>query len=214
MQITELCNKYANQKNKILMNGRVVEKIFEMVNDKVKINETERKTKSFKNYKEKDLKSLKICKEESVELSDIFKEESTELTEIDGEESIESLKIYKKECMELLKNYKKKQDNLFEKYKKKSTKLQTQTEKITGKKRKYQHLEEKRNVKRKRTFVNYPKGFKDGDFHIINESDEAWIFNEDGRIEKNKILTQLILSEKEIKMIAMIKENFEENEKK
>lgn len=53
---------------------------------------------------------------------------------------------------------------------------------------------------------SYQPGFKDGDFHIINESDEVWIINDD-QISKNVMLTELVLNEREIKMVNETKFN-------
>ena len=67
------------------------------------------------------------------------------------------------------------------------------------------------NIKKILSFTKESKtaGFKDEDFHIINESDEEWIFHANGRVEKNIVLTELVLSEKEIQMVAVVKEHFE-----
>ena len=43
-------------------------------------------------------------------------------------------------------------------------------------------------------------GFNDEDFHFIYEKDEVWL-NENGILEKNKILTEIHLIEEEFKMI-------------
>ena len=44
-------------------------------------------------------------------------------------------------------------------------------------------------------------GFNDGDFHVYGETDQHWFIN-DGLIEKNEKLTELELSEKELKLIS------------
>lgn len=84
-------------------------------------------------------------------------------------------------------------------------------DKLSGNKRKRSKVNaplQQLKKRRRRRFIS-ESGFKDGDFHIIHESDEQWILDE-GRIEKNKILTELILTETELVMIENALKNADE----
>ena len=47
----------------------------------------------------------------------------------------------------------------------------------------------------------FQAGFNDADFHVVYESDESWRI-EHGKLFKNEKLTELILSEKELALVA------------
>ena len=200
-RITKLCNEYANQNDIIDISYNTVAKIFELSrNDQKKrtINECEMK--------------------EHDDSEDLETEENV----LPGEERNVFLK--KKGLDENVKT-----DQTFKKRKMTGTKRKRENESLndypTRKSKRRRMLidsnsemvkpentenEMKYRLKTKRLiFVKDSKiGFKDEDFHIFNESDEEWIFCPDGRLEKNKILTELKLSEKEILMISIIKEHF------
>lgn len=66
---------------------------------------------------------------------------------------------------------------------------------------------ESKRMKLSQTVDEWQPGFRDADFHFVDETDNGWQITYDGLI-KNEILTELILSKKEIEMIN---ENFNLN---
>ena len=195
-RITKLCNEYANQNNIIDINYNTVATIFELARN--------------------DQKKKRITNECEMKENDYSEDLETEEDAITGEEtniilekkgSDETLTLRKKK---MIGNKRKRENDFLDDY---STKKRRRLNGNNSKTLKTENVqnEMKNRFKTKRLiFVKDSKiGFKDEDFHIFNESDEKWVFYKDGRIEKNEILTELVLSEKEIKMVSVIKEYFE-----
>lgn len=206
MQITELCNKYAEQINEFMINDRIVAKLYEIVDNKTKQKIDTIETDKIVKYKEKSIELFKNYNGKSEQsLKDI---KDAELMEKNKDTAVETFKKYTTEKIQACKIYQNKgtQCIFFEE----TNVNKNTTKKISGQKRKCEFSNESEHVKRKKLFINYA-GFKDDDFHIINDTDESWICNDNGHIEKNEILTELIISEKEIKMINFIKKYVNEN---
>jgi len=188
MKITKLCNEYADQNSTIHINYHTFTKIFEIIKNK--------------NEMKKELECQNVTEKETGDQIVIEKRYSTE-------------KLEKIEKLSTIKNIfigSKRKNEFEDDCKTKTTKRRKISNDNDEAELKIESIKNEMKLKFKTKQLVLMKdsttGFKDEDFHVINESDEKWIFHESGQIEKNEMLTELVLSEKEIEMILMIKKYF------
>ena len=199
-RITKLCNEYANQNSKIEINYNTFSKIFELSKNK---NDNKKEMTN-----EGEMKQNDYSEDLDVERDVISGEERNDLfRKTRSNKNVEQGATLTSRKNILIGNKRKRKNSFLNngptRMSKKRKVFNNKTEQIEN--------EMKHEFKKNEsTSVEESKiGFKDDDFHIINESDEKWIFYKSGRVEKNEILTELVLSEKEIKMVSVIKQYFE-----
>lgn len=192
-----LCNEYANQNDIIDINYNTITKIFDLTSkdpkEKEILNEYETKEKDCSESLETNEDAFSTGKE------NIFLKEQT------LDENFE--KCSKTETNMLIGNKRSRQHDCPIRESKRRRICSDDIKSM--KESECAETKMKNKVKRLISFIKESNvGFKDEDFHIINESDEKWTLHVNGRIEKNIILTELVLSEKEIKMVSVIKDFF------